>query len=231
MKIEKFVLISAFRGLVQLFILAGILAYVFSLENVAVLFLILGVMAWFSAQTASKRLERIPDILEIELFTQFVTVYFIMGLVITLGILPLQAEFLIPIGGMVAGNTMDIGYLVLDRMLTELKNRQGEIESALALGGNPRLVLTELNVISNSMRNAITPNLNRLKALGIVAIPGLMAGMIIGGINPLIAAFYQILIFFLIIFAGLMAGYISSYLAVGKIFHPVDQRIDISFDE
>lgn len=218
MKMERFIIISTLRGFFQLLMLASILAYVFSIENGFLIYTILTIMAWFSAQTAAKRLQIIPDLQKTLLVIQIFTIYLVMTLLILLNILPYSAAYIIPIGGMVAGNSMNISYLTLDRLTAELKNRGNEVESALALGASPAYVLKKLDFTAQAMRNSITPVTNNLRTLGIVAIPGLMSGMIIGGINPIIAAFYQVLIFFLIIFAGLISGGLSAYFSLPKIF-------------
>lgn len=225
--LEKFVLGSTFRAIIQLSIVAIFLAFIFSISNGFLIFGILGIMTLFSSRTAAKRLSNIPNILKIELIAQLITVYFIMTFVVIVKILPFTPEYIIPIGGMVLGNSMNISYLINNRILAEIKNRAGEVETALALGATPRYLVFNLDIISNAIRNGITPIINNLRTLGIVSIPGLMSGMIIGGINPVIAAIYQILIFFLIIFAGLMAGLISTYLAINEIFDKKEYRIRI----
>ena len=227
MKMERFIITSALRGFFQLLILASVLAYVFSIENGLLIYTILAIMAWFSAQTASKRLPQIPNLLRTLLVIQIFTIYLTMTLLIILQILPYSAAYIIPIGGMVAGNSMNISYLTLDRLTSELQNRRNEVESALALGASPTYVLKHLDFISQAMRNSITPVTNNLRTLGIVAIPGLMSGMIIGGINPIIAAFYQVLIFFLIIFAGLISGGLSAYFSLPKIFDMKNYRLKL----
>lgn len=228
MKYEKTMITSALRGLVQLFLLSGILAFLFAIENGWIIFGIIGIMTGFSSQTVARRLRAIPNSNRIQITAQFTAVYITMILVVMIGILPFEAAFIVPIGGMVAGNSMNMSYLIMDRLLNEIKNRKGEIESALALGGSPRVVMRHLNITRNALINGITPITNRLRTLGIVTIPGLMAGMIIGGINPIIAAFYQILIFFLIIFAGMIAGIISVYMSMDQIFDGKYYRLQIS---
>ena len=45
--------------------------------------------------------------------------------------------------------------------------------------------------IRNSLLTALTPHLNMLSVVGLVAIPGMMVGQLLGGSSPAIAAEYR----------------------------------------
>lgn len=229
LRVRKVLLVSAIRGFIQLLILASVIAIVFSLKDFVFLFILLLVMVFFGAHTAAGRVSEIPGVMKILLVSLIIGVFSVMLSTIILGVLPLQGEYIIPIGGMVTGNAMNISYLTLNRITGEMKNRKGQIEAALCLGASPNQALEHLDVIPIALRTGITPSMNTLKTLGLVTIPGLMSGMIIGGINPVAAAFYQVLIFFLIILGGLISAIIASYLALNNLFVPNDDRlIDLS---
>lgn len=228
LRVNKVLIVSAVRGFVQLLILASVIAIVFSLKDFLFLLILLFVMVTFGAHTAAGRVSEIPGVFKVLMVSLIVGVFSVMLSTLILGVLPVQAEYFIPIGGMVTGNSMNISYLTLNRMTGELKNRQGQIEAALCLGASPNQAFDHLDIIPISLRNAITPSMNTLKTLGMVTIPGLMSGMIIGGIDPVAAAFYQVFIFFLIILGGLISAIIASYLALGHLFVPQDERL-ISF--
>ena len=117
--------------------------------------------------------------------------------------------------------------LTINRILGEIKNRRNQIESALSLGINPVTILKDFKIIPISIENGITPTINNLKTLGLVFISGLMSGMIIAGISPINAAFYKIIIFFLLLLAGLLASIFSSYFIVNKIFDKDSESIKI----
>ena len=227
LKINKVLLVSAVRGFIQLLILASIIAIVFSLKNFILLFILLFFMVLFGAHTAADRVKEIPDVFKLLLVSLTVGVFSVMLSTLILQVLPTQAEYFIPIGGMVTGNSMNISYLTLNRITGELKNRKGQLEAALCLGASPSQALDHLEVLPIALRTGITPSMNTLKTLGMVTIPGLMSGMIIGGINPVAAAFYQVLIFFLIILGGLISAVIASYLALNHLFVPQDERLII----
>ncbi|PWI46560.1 hypothetical protein CEE45_16160 [Candidatus Heimdallarchaeota archaeon B3_Heim] len=72
--------------------------------------------------------------------------------------------------------------------------------------------------LQDAFKTPFNPSINRVTILGIVSIPGLLAGMIIGGENPIVAAVYQVIIFLMIQSAGLIAVIIVTYLLINKFF-------------
>ncbi|MHA2031170.1 MAG: ABC transporter permease [Candidatus Kariarchaeaceae archaeon] len=222
--LEKRIVTAAARGFIQLLILALILAYIFSVSFVIFQFLILGVMILFGAQTAAKRLSGVNNVFRVEIVSLTIAVYSIMIIITILKAIPIDSpEIWIPIGGMATGNSMNISYLTINRIKTEIDNRKNEVETALSLGLTPAAVLEELDIISSGMRLGITPNMNNLRTLGLVFIPGLMTGLLIGGISPIVAAVYQVMIFFVIISTGLVASFIASYLIIKELFNMRNQ--------
>lgn len=218
LKLNVDILISAVRGFIQLILLALVILVVFSLDELLPLALILLIMIFFGSLTISKRLKELPNIFSLIFLILTTSVISVLGFSIIFSIIPLTGEFFIPIGGMITGNAMNMMYLTINRTLSEVKSRKNQIESALSLGISPKTILNDFEIKSDSITNGIIPTLNNLKNLGLVFIPGLMSGMIIAGINPIEAAFYQIIIFFLLLSAGLLASVISSYLFINKIF-------------
>lgn len=225
LKVNKVLIVSAVRGFIQLLILASVIALVFSLKDFVFLFILLFFMVIFGAHTAAGRVSEIPDVFKLLLVSLSVGIFSVMLATLILGVLPMQAEYFIPIGGMVTGNSMNISYLTLNRITGELKNRQGQLEAALCLGASPTQALDHLEVLPIALKTGITPSMNTLKTLGLVTIPGLMSGMIIGGFDPVAAAFYQVLIFFLIILGGLISAVIASYLSLTHLFISHDERL------
>ncbi len=224
LKLTRTIIYSLIRGMVQLFLLASIFVYLFSLEHIAPLFGVLTVMILFGALTASRRISDVPNIFKIELISLGISVYSLMIVVSILGIIPIDNQsFWIPIGGMIAGNCMNISFLAINRIKDDVYARKGMIEAALSLGAGPQEALMRLDVIPNSLRVSVIPVINNLRTLGLVVIPGLMTGLLIGGVDPIAAAFYQVLIYVLIIAGGLMAGTIGSILTVQNLFHKEDE--------
>jgi putative ABC transport system permease protein len=177
-------------------------------------------MAVFSAFTARQRYKYI-DILKIEIVALSVGGLSVMGIVTVLGIVEPTGEYLIPMGGMVISNAMVWTTMTSERLTSDFIKNQGLVEAALSLGATPRIAIQ--NFLQDAFKTPFNPSINRVAILGIVSIPGLLAGMIIGGENPVVAAVYQVIIFLMIQAAGLISVIIVTYLLTKTFFTDREQ--------
>ena len=105
-------------------------------------------------------------------------------------------RYVLPILGMVLGNTMTAMSLVLDTFCETVTRVRASIEARLALGAQRREAMS--GALRSSLRTGMAPILNSMATTGIVALPGMMTGQILAGADPILAVKYQILIMFLI---------------------------------
>ncbi|MEO0604333.1 MAG: ABC transporter permease, partial [Myxococcota bacterium] len=110
-------------------------------------------------------------------------------------------RYLVPLVGMILGNALTGVSLGVDRALTVVEEQQHALEALLALGAS-RLEAAR-PVAAEALRTGMIPILNAMSAVGLITIPGMMTGQILGGAEPALAARYQLLILFLI--AGAVA--------------------------
>jgi putative ABC transport system permease protein len=101
----------------------------------------------------------------------------------------------IPIGGMIIGNGLNSTALTANRFVGEMKHREKEIETLLALGATPKLAVYD--AMKASIHAALIPNINAMMTVGLVQLPGVMTGQILAGIDPIIAVRYQIMIMYM----------------------------------
>lgn len=105
-------------------------------------------------------------------------------------------RYVLPLLGMILGNTMTGISLGLNHMTTSLVRDRAAVEAQLALGAT-RTDAT-LPAVRTAMRTALTPIINSMAVAGVVSMPGMMTGQILAGADPGQAVRYQILIIFLI---------------------------------
>lgn len=105
-------------------------------------------------------------------------------------------RYLLPILGLLTGNTLSGVSLVLDTLTTAAERERGAIEARLALGATRHTAFED--ILRRALRTALMPVFNAMAAAGIVSLPGMMTGQVLAGIDPLEAAKYQVLIMFLI---------------------------------
>ncbi len=111
----------------------------------------------------------------------------------------LDARSLIPVGGMILGNCMRANIIGIKSFYHGLRTDQKRFTLELSRGASLweacRLYLR------SSCENALSPTLATMATLGLVSLPGMMTGVLLGGADPLTAIGYQIAIM-LSIFSG-----------------------------
>jgi len=216
-RIGNRLIIGTVRGTIQIILMGLILVYIFDLRDMLIMFGVLTFMATFAAYTTASNLKKIPGVFRVTLPSIIVGPISVMGVSVLLGVVEPIGEFVIPMGGMVIGNAMTIATLVIDRMWSNAQKQRSLIETALALGASPFQAVEA--TIQESIESGLLPNLNRYASLGIVSIPGLMSGMIIGGANPIVAALFQVVVFIMIFLSSVIVGLIISRLFLKKMFN------------
>lgn len=125
-----------------------------------------------------------------------------------------QAQYMIPIAGMLLGNSLMANVLALSQWGSLLKERHNEYQFYLAMGAkNPAQPF-----IRTAFRAALVPQLASMTTLGIVSLPGMMTGQILGGVVPLVAVKYQILIMIAIFVSGVISVAITLTLVKRRAF-------------
>lgn len=99
-------------------------------------------------------------------------------------------QYFIPITGMLLGNATSGVSLGLTNIIEALTTQRAQVETMLALGAT-RWEATKTHV-HRAIITAMTPVLNQMSVVGVVSIPGMMTGQILGGQAPLQAARYQV---------------------------------------
>lgn len=211
---------GTFRTFVQLLLVGYALVWIFEIDSPVMLAAIVLVMCYFGARTAVKRspnVQNYPIILayiSLTISTFFVT--FIVTAVIISAETWYTGRIVIPIAGMVLGNSMNGIALGLDRLYAEVRNNSGEIETLLTLGATPweasRLRLRE------ALRAGMTPSINSLMVVGLVTLPGMMTGQILGGVDPMTAVRYQIVVMLMVTAAAAMGSLMMLLFAYRRLF-------------
>jgi len=131
-------------------------------------------------------------------------------------------QYAIPLLGMLLGNTMTGVSLALDKMTDQLHGRQEEVEQRLLLGQTWQEASRDIR--SDCMRTGMMPIINSMAAAGLVSLPGMMTGQILGGTPPVEAVKYQILVMFLIA-AGTGFGVVSAIWMSGLLLFDKRHRL------
>jgi len=216
--LEKDLAIAAIRGGIQIMAMGFVVFLVFQLEDLllwTVVLAFIATMVSVASYTSGKRAKELPRPINASFMGIALATVVTLGTMLALGVLPTRPEFVIPIAGMVVGNSMNSTSLALNRLVSEVRGHRSKIEARLLLGADAETALHPH--VRSSVRSALIPTVDSLKTLGIVFIPGGMTGMLMGGVDPIWAAQYQLVIFFMIFCSGTIATTVSTLLAMRQL--------------
>ncbi|HJO93270.1 MAG TPA: ABC transporter permease [Victivallales bacterium] len=125
-----------------------------------------------------------------------------------------DARYMIPIFGMILGNSMRGNVIVLERFYSSIKKNESEFITYQMLGAT--LSESTKPYIRSALLAALTPQLSTIATMGIVSLPGMMTGQILGGSFPVNAIKYQIAIM-VCIFSALICTTVFNLLLTRRI--------------
>ncbi len=213
--IGKEISIAGARALVQVLLLASVILLLFRLP-LYFSFLVLLAMAAIAGHTTYSRSGKLERGFPLAVFSiAFASVILLIPFFL-LGIFPPEARYIIPTGSILIGNSMNVSSLAIDRYRGEIRNRRAEVEAYLAMGAQPMLAASAC--LKQGILSALIPSIDNMKNLGLVWIPGVMTGMLLGGADPIEAASIQIVIFVSIFAASMIASTILLHYLTDSFF-------------
>lgn len=222
--IIKDLIVATLRAVVQLIILGFLLHYIFKINDkwllVLCVFVIIVNASWNTISRSSPVMHHVFLISFVAIFVG--TALPLVGTIAT-GAIQFTANEVISIGGMLANNgliAINLAYQNLDRAFVQDGTN---IESKLSLAATTKLA--SKGAIRESIRLAIVPTIDSVKTYGLVSIPGMMTGLIIGGVPPLQAIKFQLLVVFIHTTATIMSALIATYLSYGQFFNARHQLV------
>ena len=226
--LEKRMVISGVRMTVQLLLIGVVLKFLFANASFPfVLFLssCMLLIAGYEVLARQKRKLRGATGYFISTGSMVVSSFTVtfLALTVMVGVDPWYTpQYAIPLLGMLLGNTMNGVSLASDRLTTEMYNQRGMVEQRLLLGHTWQEASGDIR--RDCMRTGMIPTINSMAAAGVVSLPGMMTGQILGGSSPLDAVKYQILIMFLIA-AGTGFGVLTAIWLISRRLFDDRQRL------
>jgi putative ABC transport system permease protein len=212
--IGRSLLVAAVRTVVQLLLVGLVLQWVFSIDRWYFVIALMTLMTLVAGLAAVRRVEkRYPGIWVDSLVAVWSSSWLMAAFAMFAVIRPegtwYQPQYLIPLLGMILGNSLTAISLGMGRLSDELLRRRGEVEMQLALGATRWEAGRD--AVRTAIRTGMIPIVNTMMVVGLVSLPGMMTGQILSGVDPLEAVKYQIVIMFLIATATSL-GVVSSVL-------------------
>jgi putative ABC transport system permease protein len=220
--LEGELLVAMIRGIVQIIALGSILLLLLRAPRWTSAFL-LAVMIVAAGATSARRAKGMPDAFRVSTWAIAFGAGTTIVLMMLLGVIDSAITSLVPVGSMLIANTMNTNGVALNRLRADVLAHVGEIETALALGAEAKESVSPY--VQASFEASLIPAIDSLRSLGIVWIPGLMAGMLLSGARPVYAAIYQFTVLAMIFAASGLTSLASTLLMRGRVFSPAAQLL------
>ncbi|MBN2166832.1 MAG: ABC transporter permease [Marinilabiliaceae bacterium] len=211
----KSLLIGASRMTVQLLLVGVYLGYLFELNNAWINIVWVIVMIFVGALTVStrtgvnKKMFVLPFI--IAGFTSLVIIdSFFLGAIIQLDYF-FDARYFIPISGMILGNSMNHNIVGISAYFDGLVQKEELYNFLLANTNDRKAALTPF--VQDALKKALNPMIANMSVMGLISLPGMMTGQILGGSSPAEAIKYQIMIMLAILTGCSLNLFLSLYFS------------------
>jgi putative ABC transport system permease protein len=221
-RVEREALVAIVRGLIQM-IAVGVALALLLHRSLGVGLLILLAMTVAAAVTASRRARNMKGSLMVCFWSIAAGAGVVIGGMIATRTLQTNIAMLVPVGSMIIANAMNAAAQAAERFQADVTAHIGQIEAGLALGAEP--TVTVAPYVQSAVYASLLPRLDMLKSLGLVWIPGVMAGMMVSGASPVYAGIYQFILVVMILTASGIAGLVVTLLLRTRAFSSAAQLV------
>jgi len=207
-------LVSVLRALVQLTLVALIIAWIFMHPEGA--FLYLAVMVVIAAWTSTRRIGGDRRDYLLVLLSIVLGAGVTIAIVLVTGALPRTAQSMLPFSAQMIGGAMTAASLAGLRLRDDIRANWGEFEGYLALGATVQRAGREF--ANRATQRSLVPALDQTKSAGLVTLPGAFVGLLLGGASPALAAQIQLLVL-----VGLLLAQALTSLLVTRWMSPIER--------
>lgn len=208
--LEVEMVVAVIRAFIQLSIIGFVLQFIFNQDNAGWILLAYLFMVSVAGYTAGRRAKHVPRgkyVAGVSILTGTAVTMFLLVL---LSVFPFTPRYIIPIAGMMVGNSMTVTGVTMKRLRDDIKTQTNLVETALALGATPRQATHQQ--VKRALIIALSPVVDNTKTVGLISLPGAMTGLIMGGASPLEAIQLQIVVMNMMIGAATMSSMMATYL-------------------
>jgi putative ABC transport system permease protein len=217
LRLERDIVVAVVRSLAQLLLVGAALGIIVDPDTwLGWSFAWVAGMVLFAAVTVSRRAPALPGILPIALAAVAASAAAGLGLLFGLQIFPVEGRTVVPLAGMVVGNSLSATVVAVRRLVEAVAERRADLEARLALGLTWRDASRP--TVRSVLRLAVAPDVERIKALGIIVLPGAMTGLILAGVDPLDAVRVQLALMYVILGAVATSATVVVLLGIRELF-------------
>ncbi len=220
----KDMLIAIIRMTVQLLLVGLYLEFIFNLNFWWVNVLWVLIMVIIATYTVVKRSELNLRVFFFPVFLALVASLlvidpFFIGAVIRLDYF-FESRYFIPITGIILGNWMRTNIIALNSYYKSIDHNRLLFRFYMGNGANRHEAL--MPFIREALKDAFNPVIANMSIVGLISLPGVMTGQILGGSNPTVAIKYQIMIMLTIFVGSLITVVLTILMTNKRIFDKMD---------
>jgi putative ABC transport system permease protein len=219
--LTKELVVAAARAFVQLVAVGAVLTVLFTRAG------LIGALAWVAGMVvvagfvAAGRARTLPRGRFIAWISVGTGTAVTVGVLLTVGVIEPVPSVVVPVGGMVVSGAMTATILTMRRLAETAQEQRPDIEARLALG------LTAEEAMAPHLRRSVTvallPAIDSTKVVGLIALPGAMTGLILAGVEPIVAVRYQIVVMYMLLAAASVSAIVASTLSRRALFDDADR--------
>ncbi|MDD5069812.1 MAG: ABC transporter permease [Candidatus Omnitrophica bacterium] len=218
--LTKLLLSSAGRMIVQLVLIGVFLKYLFLWNNTVINLSWLIVMILAAVFSAIRGSAMKPGKIILPVFVSFALATFTVIFYLNIFVIRLDyifdARYLIVLGGMLLGNSLRGNIVGIDLFYKSIRKETKKYQYLLSLGADYHEAVKPY--MRESIRLALKPTIASMATIGIVALPGMMTGVILGGASPEVAIKYQIMIMISIVVSTIISVLLTILMTSGVCF-------------
>jgi putative ABC transport system permease protein len=223
-ELEEDIGIAVLRSFIQLTAIGYVIDFIFDQDSLWFVAALIAVMVLFGTLQARARAKQVPEAFWPLLLALALAAGTTLGLVVALGVFKPQPRYLVPVGGMVVGNSMTAAAVALNRLGDEVKGHARDIEATLALGATSTVAAAPF--VRRSLRSGMITLVDSTKTTGLIFFPGTMVGMLLAGADPTDAVRLQLILLYTLLGSVAIAGLIAITLAYRNFFTSAHQLRD-----
>jgi putative ABC transport system permease protein len=223
-ELEQDIAVSVLRSFLQLTAVGYVIQAIFDVDSLWLVVAPLAGMVGFGTWTAHGRAKGVPGATVPIALALAVAAAVTLGLVLALGVFQATPRYLVPVGGMVIGNSMTAVAVALNRLADEMHDGRRQVEAMLALGATSKQAAR--SIVTRSLRSGMIPLIDSTKTTGIVFFPGTMVGMLVAGAEPVDAVRLQLVLLWVLLGSVALAGLIAVSMGYRGFFTDAQQLRD-----
>lgn len=215
--LERDVVIACVQALVQLLLVGVGLGLVIGDERPLwpSWVWVAGMLAYAGWVTA-RRAPEVPGLLGLALVALAAALAVSLAVIFGLGVFDLTTRTLVPTAGLIVGNALTSTVVVARRTVEDLRDKRPEVEARLALGLSAEA--SARPHVRSALRTALSPQIERTRAVGLVALPGAMTGLLLAGVDPLLAVAVQVVVMYLVLGSAAVVGAVLALGLIPRLF-------------